>query len=452
MNAERDIEPLSVRSWLAAPIEARTATLVDAYHQAAATSTTHGTYIAVGQPPATPLTGELGGMPFAVKDNIDVAGMPTTAGSPLLQGRVPSVDAGVVSVLREAGGVVIGKTNMHELAFGVTSNNAAFGPVRNPYDAERVAGGSSGGSAATVALGTVPVSLGTDTGGSITIPASFCGVVGFRPTTGRYPGDGLVNLSWTRDTVGLHGRSVDDVRRIDEVITRTEAQSARPLRERVIGVPRSRYVDLAPEVAAVANHMLEKLGRAAVRLVDVEVEDDYTIGSGPGLELVLFEAARLLTARAAAVSGRGDSFTFADLVPFIASPDVRGLAEAMAAHPMDSAAYAVARQARWRLRRSYADMFHRTGVDAIIAPTCPVLPPHVGTDDTLELNGRAVPLFATMTRNTAPGTVGGTPMLALPAGRTDTGLCVGMCLEARFGEDDGLLALGEQIESSLVGG
>jgi len=141
MNAERDIAPLSVRSWLAAPIEARTATLVDAYHQAAATSTTHGTYIAVGQPPATPLTGELGGMPFAVKDNIDVAGMPTTAGTPLLQGRVPSVDAGVVSVLREAGGVVIGKTNMHELAFGVTSNNAAFGPVRNPYDAEREAGG-----------------------------------------------------------------------------------------------------------------------------------------------------------------------------------------------------------------------------------------------------------------------------------------------------------------------
>ncbi len=129
-------------------------------------------------------------------------------GSPLLADHVPAVDAGVVSMLREAGAVVVGKTNMHELAFGVTSNNAEHGAVKNPVDPGFSAGGSSGGSAATVALGAVPFSLGTDTGGSVTLPASFCGVVGFRPSVGRYPADGLVKLSWTRDTVGLHTRSV----------------------------------------------------------------------------------------------------------------------------------------------------------------------------------------------------------------------------------------------------
>jgi mandelamide amidase len=148
-----------------------------------------------------------GAFALAVKDNIDVAGMVTTAGTPAFADRVAEADASIVATLRDAGAVVIGKTNLHELAFGVTSRNAAYGPVKNPVDARFSAGGSSGGSAATVARGDVEVALSTDTGGSVTLPASFCGVVGFRPTTGRYPADGVVRLSSSRDTIGLHTRT-----------------------------------------------------------------------------------------------------------------------------------------------------------------------------------------------------------------------------------------------------
>ena len=441
----------SVAGWANLTEDARRAALATAFVEADASVASHGAYITVASatgPDSVQTTGaprELAGMPFAVKDNIDVAGLPTTGGSPLLREDVSEVDAGVVSVLREAGAVPVGKTNMHELAFGITSNNAEFGPVRNPHDLTRVAGGSSGGSATTVALGTVPFSLGTDTGGSVTIPASFCGVVGFRPTTGRYPADGLVNLSWTRDTVGIHARSVADVRLVDDVIVRGTTAPERALAQTVVGVPRRRFEDLDPEVHGVADRCLATLSDAGVRLVDVDVPDDYEIGSGPGLGLVLYEAARLLLDRARGVPGGEAYRSFADLVDRIASPDVRGLAGMMAGEPVPAAAFEQARQARWALRRAYAQMYDDTGVHLLIAPNVPVLPPPIGADETIELNGREVPVFQTITRNTAPGTVAGVPMLSVPAGRSQAGLPVGLLLEGRFGDDAELLAAGAEI-------
>lgn len=441
---------VGVGAWTDEPESERAALLAAAFEGALATSKTHGTYIAVGENTGDHsgggAGGELAGIPFAVKDNIDVAGFPTTAGSPAF-GSTPSVDAGVVSALRTAGAVVVGKTNMHELAFGITSNNAAFGPVRNPADPTRSAGGSSGGSAATVALGTVPFSLGTDTGGSITVPASFCGVVGFRPSSGRYPSDGVVGLSWSRDTIGIHARSVADARIIDRVITRSPATPPRALSDLVIGVPRRRYDDVDPEVAAVAERSLAALAAAGVRLVDVDIPNDLEIGAGPGLELVLFEADRLLVARAAA---DGNPVTLATLAGSIASPDVKGLAEMIGANPFPPEAYEAARAARWGLRQAYAELF-ATGIDAIVAPSCAVLPPAVGNDDVVELNGRDVPVFATVTRNTAPGTVAGVPMLTLPAGVGESGLPIGMTFEAAFFEDAALLSLGELVEEIVRG-
>jgi indoleacetamide hydrolase len=418
--------------------------VTDAIAAATASTASHNAYISVVETPPDAVAGDLGGVPFAVKDNIDVAGLPTTAGSPLLAEYVPEIDAGIVSVLRDAGAVVVGKTNMHELAFGVTSNNAAYGAVKNPVDPAFSAGGSSGGSAATVALGAVPFSLGTDTGGSVTLPASFCGVVGFRPTVGRYPSDGLVELSWTRDTVGLHTRTVAYARTVDAVIARTQPAPAPALAETVIGVLGSRFADVSAEVDEVAVRALASLRDAGVTLVDVDIPDDLALGGGPGLELVLYESERLLTARAR-LAGGSDA-VFGDLPSRIASPDVRGLAEMIAANPFPPSGYEAARRARWALRRSYAQVFEESGVHALIGPACPVPPPPIGVDDVVELNGRQEPLFPTVTRNTAPGTVAGVPMLTLPAGLTSTGLPVGMTLEGRFFGDDALLALGEEIE------
>ncbi len=449
MNRSLDLAATPLEAWAVASAEQRHAALQDAIQQASSTTRTHGTFITVAQDVGVPPDGELCGVPIAVKDNIDVAGMPTTAGSPLLRDYLPEVDASVVAALKEAGSVVVGKTNMHELAFGITSNNADFGPVRNPVDTSRVAGGSSGGSAAAVALGVVPVSLGTDTGGSVTIPAAFCGVVGFRPTTGRYPGDGVVNLSWTRDSIGIHGRTVQDVRAVDRVIVRDADAAGPPLDRLVLGVPRSRYDDLDEDVALACRQALDSLAASGVHLVDVQVPDDLETGNGPGLGMVLFEAERTLRWRASALEG-GERFrTFADIVGQVSSPDVRRLVAMIVGQPFTPESYEQARRSRLVLRRSYADMFRTTGVRALVAPSVPVPAPPIGADDVIDVNGAELPTFPTITRNTAPGTVAGVPMLTLPLGRLPGELPVALTFEGAFGSDVGLLATGERLEQLL---
>ncbi|HYD04193.1 MAG TPA: amidase family protein, partial [Reyranella sp.] len=154
-------------------------------------------------------TGALHGLPVLIKDNINTAALGTTAGTPSLAESRPKLDAEIVAKLLGAGGMVFAKANMHELAFGVTSNNPRFGAVRNPYDLQMIPGGSSGGNAAAVAARLTPAGVGTDTGGSTRIPAALCGIVGFRPTIGRYPGRtnaDVVPISHTRDTPGPMAR------------------------------------------------------------------------------------------------------------------------------------------------------------------------------------------------------------------------------------------------------
>ncbi|HMA23574.1 MAG TPA: amidase, partial [Gemmatimonadaceae bacterium] len=163
--------------------------------------------------------GPLHGVPISVKDLIDVAGQPTTAASRVRAGHVAARDATIVTRLREAGAVLIGKTNLHEFALGTTSEESAYGPVRNPHDLTRSAGGSSGGSAAAVATGMGVASIGSDTGGSIRIPAAACGVVGLKPSVGEVPTDSVVPLSATFDHVGPLARSVDDAAILWAVLT-----------------------------------------------------------------------------------------------------------------------------------------------------------------------------------------------------------------------------------------
>ncbi|WP_433260157.1 amidase family protein [Actinosynnema sp. CS-041913] len=434
-----ELSPLSLAEWQDLDPAERARRLSDTVDQARAS--VHGDWISFARD--TPSgAGVLAGIPFSVKDNIDVRGLATTAGSRLLGDSPAAVDASAVSALEDAGAVVVGKTNLHELAFGITSNNKAFGPVRNPADPSRSAGGSSGGSAVGVALGVVPFALGTDTGGSVTIPASFCGVVGFRPSTGRYPGDGVVNLSTSRDTIGIHARTVRDVRTVDEVITGEPADHTPPvaLAGLRVGLPRSRFQDLDPEVAAVVRTALSTLERAGALLVEVDPDDDLAVAAESGNDLVFFEAPHLLARRVGSPAEHWPRH--------IASPDVRALIEAIHSSPLPAEAYEDARAARWRLRRTYAELFTR--VDVVLSPTSPVPPPLLGEDDVILLNGRRAPTFPTVTRNVSPGTVAGLPMLSLPAGVTSAGLPIGLCLETHAFSDSRLLRIADTMQAALA--
>jgi indoleacetamide hydrolase len=397
-------------------------------------------------------TGPLAGVPLAVKDNLDTRDFPTTGGTPALRDSRPGRDQHAVERLRAAGAAVIGKTNLHELALGVTSNNAAFGPVRNPHDPSRSAGGSSGGSAVAVATGVVAIALGTDTGGSMRVPAAHCGVVGWRPTVGRWGTGRTVPISRTRDTAGVLATSVADVAVVDELVTGESAAepSARPLR---LGVPRvGFYDDLHPQVAACAQRVLDRLADGGVDLVEVDVAGAHELDAECGFPIVFFEIARDLPAYLATLPGPERELTFGDVMARVASPDVRGALEVAAGGSFTEESYRQALATRDRLRAAYAAALRPDGgrLDALVYPTVPLPAPPVGDDATTELNGRQVPVFLTTIRNTGPGSTAGMPAISLPAGATDAGLPIGISLEALPGEDAALLAIARQVEAVIT--
>jgi len=205
-----------------------------------------------------PRPGALFGLPIPLKDCVNTRDFPTTAGTPALRHFRPAADAPIVTALLRAGAIVLGKTNMHELGYGWTSNNQAFGAVRNPYDPTRIPGGSSGGTAAAIAARMAPLGVAEDTNGSIRVPAALCGIMGLRPTTGRYPTHGCVPLSAVFDQVGPHARMVADLALFDSVAAGDwRPLQPQPLREVRLGVVRDYwYRDLDPEVERITSAAL----------------------------------------------------------------------------------------------------------------------------------------------------------------------------------------------------
>ena len=395
--------------------------------------------------------GRLAGLPVPVKDNFDTDNMPTTGGTPGLRDHRPARNAPVVQRLIDEGAYVMGKLNMHELAFGITSNNGAFGAARNPYDPARIPGGSSGGSGAAVGARMAPVAMGTDTGGSVRVPAALCGVAGFRPTTGRYPQAGIVPISNTRDTAGPLARSVEDLALFDSVIAGVpDDLPDLSLKGARIGVPRAHfYENLHPGTALVAEAALAALAAAGAVLVEADMPDIPRLDEAAGFPIALFETTVELNRY---LSESDLSLDFAGLAAAVGSPDVEGLLQ-MLLTPGGAIPEPVYREAlmqtRPALQAAYAEYFGSNDLIAAIFPTTPLPAAPIGEDETVELNGERVPTFQTFIRNTGPSSLAGIPGVTLPAGLSADGLPIGMELDGPAGSDRALLALSAAAEAVL---
>lgn len=392
--------------------------------------------------------GPLHGLPVPIKDNIDTADAPTSAGTPALRRHRPKANAPVAQSLFSAGAILLGKTNMHELAYGITSNNAGFGPVHNPYNTSLIPGGSSGGTAVAIAARMCAGGLGTDTGGSVRIPAALCGIVGLRPTVGRYPGRGIVPISHTRDTAGPMARSIQDLVLLDSVIT----ADARPitamgLRGTRIGIPRGFFYDnLDAQLVPVVESALAKLRDAGCVFVEADVSDVQKLAGAITAPISFYESLADLSEY---LKASGSDLSVTDVVAQIASPDVKALYDEFIVGPKAPTleAYQTAMdKGRPALQAVYRDYFSDQNVVAMAFPTTPLPARPIGQDKEVELNGKQVSTLFTYLRNARPMTPAGIPGLSLPIGITPDGLPVGLELDAPLGEDRRLLSLALAME------
>lgn len=394
--------------------------------------------------------GLLSGLPIVAKDNINTANYPTSGGTKSLLGHTPARDAGAVRRINGAGGFIGAKSGMHELAFGITSNNAVTGAVRNPADPDLIPGGSSGGTAAAIAAGIFPAGLGTDTGGSCRIPAALCGVIGFRPTTGRYDGDGVVPVSHTRDTVGPLARSVRDIALFDSVLSGGGSGLAEAeLSGFTLGVPRQLFFDnLDPVVATAVEAQLSVLSATGARLVEVSFDPIWPHNEAFGFPVVFYEVMRDLPAY---LAEHAPDISFETLVAGIGSPDVLGaIGSQLGDDAMPETAYRAAMDIhRPAMRRIYGQVFENHGLDAIVFPTTPLPARPIGQDETVALNGEQVPTFQTYIRNTDLGSNVGAPGISLPC-PVNSGLPVGIEFDALPGKDRSLLTLARAAEQAMA--
>jgi len=393
--------------------------------------------------------GPLAGIPLALKDNIDTTALGTTGGSQGLKDHRPRRNAPIAEALLNAGAILLGKTNLHELAYGVTNNNGSFGPARNPWNRRLIPGGSSGGTGVAVAARLAPAGLGTDTGGSVRIPAALCGCVGFRPTTKRYSQAGIVPISSTRDTAGPMARSVADVVLLDGVITGGPTRLAPARLEGLrLGVPRAYfYADLDPQLAEVVEAELARLRGLGVVLVEADVPRLKELDEAASFPVALHETVTTLREY---LREAGSPLTLEALFDRIGSPDVKGfvtslLGEGAVPDAVYKEAIAVHRPALQAALESY---FQRHDVAAIVFSTTPMPARPIGEDETVEVAGRRVPTFFTYIRNTDPASNAALPGLSLPIGLTRDGLPVGIELDAPSGRDHALLAIGLACEAS----
>ncbi len=391
------------------------------------------------------LRGPLHGIPVAVKDLFDMTGLPTTAGAAIRRDHRAAETATAVRRLQDAGAIIIGKTNLHEFAFGVTSVNPHFGAVGNPANPEHVAGGSSGGSGAAVAAGSCAAALGTDTGGSIRIPAALCGIVGLKPTFGRVSRHGVVPLAWSFDTIGPMTRTVADTALLLEVLAGPDAHD--PLTARAGAFDhRSVKPPEAFRVGRLSGSFFDEMtdGDVGAALDRAAAHLEQRGGSIGEVRLASVEAAQaaqttILFAEAAAYHQRAYPGRLAEY-----GPDLRELLAEGATLP--ATAYVEAQRVQAVVIKEVRALLEE--VDVLLCPTVPVPAPRIGDVDPAQTDGWRQ-ARAPLSRFTRLFNLTGLPAISIPAGRSRAGLPIGVQLAAAPGQEARLLSVAAALEAAV---
>jgi aspartyl-tRNA(Asn)/glutamyl-tRNA(Gln) amidotransferase subunit A len=375
--------------------------------------------------------GPLHGVPISLKDLIDLDGTPTTAASRVRTGHKATADAAVVTRLREAGAIFIGKTNLHEFALGTTNEDSAFGPVRHPLDPTRSPGGSSGGSAVSVLAGMAYASIGTDTGGSIRIPSAACGLVGLKPTFGDVPTGGIVPLSRTLDHVGPMCRSVEDAAIVYDALCGTSRHPPTPApgaRGRRLGVLRGYFMALLdPDIESGVERTYTRLREAGVELQDVGIAHATDIAAVYTC-IVLSEAAAY---HARTLEDRGGEYT----------TNVR--------MRLETGRYILAED-YLRALRGRDVLTHEVdaameGLDGLLLPALPIPASTIGSP-TVRIGNADEQVRSLTLRLTQLFNLTGHPAVSVPCGRTPNGLPIGLQIVGHRGRTPALLGLARDVE------
>jgi Asp-tRNA(Asn)/Glu-tRNA(Gln) amidotransferase A subunit family amidase len=392
------------------------------------------------------------GVPLAVKDSYMTRGLRTSFGTGLLKDYVPDADAAVVAALKSSGAIVFGKNNLVEMCYGLTGSNAHHGQPRNPYDMNRVTGGSSSGAGASVAARLVPAALGGDTVGSIRVPASFCGVVGFKPTPGRWSGDGVAPISHTLDTTGVLARSVEDCALIDGIVTgakRDDRPGDAGLKGVRLAIAPKQFQDfLDPGVAEIFQEALGRLRHAGADIIEVDLGEEFAVLARKVTWSLFFHETMPDVTQFLQSNNIPATFEaiYDQLTPEIKESWSKSVLLTGDGYVPDAAIRSVRSADRTKLQSLYAAAFTRA--DALVLPTTRCAAPEIAKQTRFPVAGedQAAPFLS---RNTFPASGAGLPAITVPMGLSVEKLPVGLEIEAAAGGDRSLLSMAARIEMAI---